>query len=377
MKTIYVCLLLALSVQLSAQKSKVKEASKALGNYELAQAKAAIDAAVLHSKTSGDWKTWMLRGDVYAALSQEMRDQKAEEKYDGDVAFEAYIRALELSKLAQVETLFSKMSLLKKVMLNSGMTFLTEGQESRAKHCYELGVKIGEKIGEEAGVFHAMIAGFYLQDMMFLPAAESYMKAVEAGYETEQQMANALSALSLGGSPEYEEVLKAYRSEYPDNIDLKVNEVNHRLGQGDNDKAIVLLKELVEDDPSNINYRFNLGAVMLEQNDEGGLEHINMKLQQDPFHLPSLTQVTSYYFNRANGIQQQIGELDYESAAAKEKEKERNGILKEMLRYAERALRLDPDNMQLLSAMSTAYSLLDDEQNIKRINRKIQLLKEG
>ena len=57
--------LVAFSATAMAQGAKVTSAASNIKYGELAKAKDAIEEAVVHEKTKGQAKAWMVRGDVY------------------------------------------------------------------------------------------------------------------------------------------------------------------------------------------------------------------------------------------------------------------------------------------------------------------------
>ncbi len=374
-KTIFLTALLVFTLQSYAQRNNVKQALKAINDYDITTAKEAIDKATLHPKTSAHWETWKIKGDVYKALLERANVKELANKAVGREAFDAYSKALTISKVSQHKDLNKQLSELRKTVLNIGVSFLTIGNDTEALKRFKLGIVISDTIGEESGDFYAMIANIHMQDARFLAAAEAYMECVEQGYDVEQQMNNALAALSLGGSSKYEEVLLKYRVAYPNNTKLKINEANHRIGQGDYDHAIPLLEELVAEHPLNTDYRYALGTAFLDIQNSKGIEHIQVKLKEDPNHLLSLQALGVYYLNKAVATNQQLNRLDQVSTEAIQMEKERNDLLKEVVVYMERAVKLDGKNKLMLTALSNAYNILGDTENHRRVFNLTRALK--
>lgn len=368
-------ILLAFSISLMAQKSAIKQAEKALSANQPKTAQTAIDQATKHPKTSNSWKAWKLRGDIYTQLVESL-EQPSTKQDPAQVAYDSYSKALELAKEDQTQLRLTQVGLsrLKGLMLSKGLDFSYNGEEQKAMTYFKLGVIIGQLIDEKSGELHAMMASLYMQDAQFQEAADAYVRSVEDGYNLPEQMSNALSALNLAQSPKYETFLNQYRSEYPDDINLKINETDYRIGQAQFDKAEVLLKELVEEEPFNTNYRYFLGMVQLNMDKEEGLEHLNVKLKQDPFHLPSLELLASHYLNKGLNANLKLLDLEEESDGAKQLITDRNESFNQFVAYGERIIKLNPESKIHLSALVDAYNVLGDEENATRIMRKIRLL---
>lgn len=86
--------------QVFAQKAEVNAAEKFLAKKDYESARLAIENAVANNETANQPKTWLIRGNVYSAISRDMSAGSIRDRYPNayEIGTHSYMRAIDLEK---------------------------------------------------------------------------------------------------------------------------------------------------------------------------------------------------------------------------------------------------------------------------------------
>lgn len=357
------------------QKNVVKKASKALENGELSEAMKLIDQAIAHKQTKLNSGAWELRGDVYyQVLYGLMPSREALHKHPGMETFEAYKKASELTnKSSTKERINKKLEKAKETLSNVGNMFLAMRSNDKALELYNVGLSISNHLNQSSGDVLTMIGNTYLRMNDYKQAAEVFIQAVDVGFGTEQTTLSALISLSLAKSPDYEKVMKKYRTAFPDYKELSTHELNYLISKGDYDRALPMLEERVVQYPDDVNYRVMLGSIQVSLDKDEAVDNLKKVLTIDSYNVAAHSDLGRYYLNKVVKLNRKIEEL-VDLKEVLRKEEERAVLLSKVSENYERVIELDPTNKLALRVLSDVYRMLGDSENLKRVRSKIKAL---
>lgn len=255
----------------SAQKSNLRSANNYLASQEFDKAKKAIDEASVNEATANDARTWYLRGEVYLQL-QNQDAFKAQNPYR-----EAASSFMKAASLGSTEgDLNARLKAAAFYYFNDGAGASREKNwnaaydyfgQTLAIHDMEAGARFrGDKqfdtVASEARLQRILAASnlnktdemiqmleyaktdpIVKQPYLYHLLGETYIKA--------GQTDKGLAAFSDG------------RRQFPDNQDLRNDEINYYIRNGKTDELMKKLEEAAAAEPTNGELQFNLaGAYM-------------------------------------------------------------------------------------------------------------------
>ena len=136
--------LVAFSATAMAQGTKVTSAASNIKYGELAKAKDAIEEAIVHEKTKGQAKTWMVRGDVYKAIA-ESKDpaKKALSETPTRIALDSYKKAISLDAKGSLrKQINNQLLMMSFTVQNAAYEFNDKKDLVNALDCFEQSLSI-------------------------------------------------------------------------------------------------------------------------------------------------------------------------------------------------------------------------------------------
>lgn len=365
-------------VACQAQNKAVSKASNLLEAEKLAEAKEQIDMAVEHEKTKDKPKTWFTKGQVYGAIAlsedESVRSLVADPLEE---ATSAYRKAMELEgKETDPYYQFSSQGIdaLWGEMRNKAAEEYNAGNFETALEYFDNALKVKPEDTDAA-----LYAGGASQQIGDLDKASEYFYMVEEADSADLPIYNFLMAYELEQNEDYEkatEVLKKAQEKYPDDVELKKQEVNLLLKQEKTAEAKEQLQKAIEAEPDNALLHFNLGYLNEELGDqEAAIKAYENALKADPNHQNSAYNLAVIYYNRGYNIIKEANDLGI-SAADRKKEKElyeqADQKFTEAIPYLEQALKLNPENEQLMQITMIAYERSGDEAKAQELEKKLE-----
>jgi tetratricopeptide (TPR) repeat protein len=190
----------------------------------------------------------------------------------------------------------------------------------------------------------------------------------------------ALIYVQKGDNESAISAIKEARVINPDDVNLILSEADLYIKIGDKSKFKDLMQQAIEKDPNNAILYYNLGVINGEQGE--------FKIAKE-YYLKSLELDNTYtatYLNLVGLILEGEGPLveemnKYVTSRKKSEldkydqlEQQRLDLYKECLPYLEKLIEIDPSNVEALKTAKNIYYTIDDIDNFKLMNSKLQEL---
>ncbi len=374
------------------QKSKIASANNYLTFFlkdndkeALGKAKEAIDLAAAHDKSKNMAKTWYYRGMIY----QNIYDNKDQHHLAPDaltIAFESFQKTLFLdeAKKEYHSDVIRRLKYIKDAYYNEAAIHLKKEAFQPAFDNFSMVLTLSdylkkitgetvtdtlvmsykaytaEKIGKPdiAKVLYAQLIGMGTRS---LPVFQSLARI----YSDENDLDNALEVLQKG------------RTLYPRDNGLIIDELNIFLRQGRLQELIEKLEKAIELDPHNPDLYYVLGTAF-DSNGEprkasGAYEKA---LMINPDYFEVLYNQGALYYNQAIELNKQMNELSAKQMDVyAELKAKRDGHYQSALPYFERALALNENDINSLTALKEIYARTDQLEKSNIIKKRLESLK--
>jgi tetratricopeptide (TPR) repeat protein len=383
----------AVSIASFGQNNKVVAAYNYLQKETLDKALESIESAVRHRKTKDDEKAWFYRGNVYVALYYTQNEAyKNLVTNPLDSALKSYEKSLQLDDKEKYKVdVLDRIKLLSEGFFNEGVTQYNEKKNySEAFKNFKKSMDLSKQYKAETDTIQK-ISTYYAANSLELDgkAAEAlpyYKEALEIGYrnpslysalarvstETIQDTVQALNYLSQG------------RKVYPDDFNLIIAETNIFLAQGNTEKALENLKIAVKKDTSNATIWFAVGTNyerMMNQQDVDSLKTAFMNeainayekaLEINPDYFKAVYNLGAIYTNRARDLEIIAGNIPFDQQEKYDSVKKlASENLKKARPYLEKALEIEPDDLDVMRVLKEIYARTNDKEKLSEINKRI------
>jgi len=385
-----VLILLMVPTMLFAQKPIKPNLNKAIGFWrdgKLQEAKEMIDVSVADPKISLDGKAWYYKALIYASL-----DTTSNETYKAlapnalDIALESLKKADEMAKPGSEYFVndvsgfpvlrTQQMAILNGYYLNSGVALYQEDDHEHAMINFEKSQRISPS--DTLGYYFASILAQNMEDWdkaifninEFIakggksPDAYSWLITI---YNTHKQDKN--KAL---------EIAREAKAKFPEKTDFAKFEIGLLIDLDKIDEAKAGLEQAVKDEPDNKVLHFFLGFTYLKQNQlDLAKASFEAALKVDPEYFDAQIYLARVVSEDAKTIKREMNNL-----GISEKDKKRRfeldkiyvDKLKIALPYWEKAEKLNPSDQEVLDELYAIYSDLDNQPQIKRIEKRYKEL---
>ncbi len=260
--------LVAFSATAMAQGAKVTSAASNIKYGELAKAKDAIEEAIVHEKTKGQAKAWMVRGDVYKAIAESKNpDMKALCATPTRVALDSYRKAIALDAKGNLrKQINNQLKMMSFTVNNAAYDFNDSKDYANAFDCFEQILAI-DSITEPGKIDSASVynAGITAEEAKnFEKARYYYNRCIDIRYgESPVFVKLANLDKDQGDTVAYMATLERGMKVYPNDCQpLLVEIINHYITSKQSDKALEYLTKAIESDPKNSSYYFAQGALL-------------------------------------------------------------------------------------------------------------------
>ncbi|MCF8372993.1 MAG: tetratricopeptide repeat protein [Bacteroidales bacterium] len=425
-KVVILLIACVVAIGVNAQKNKVVSAINYLKYNELEKAKDAIDQAVVHEKTMNWEKTWWVKAKVYHAINDQCmynNDQKfcdlAPKAYD--IALEAYLKAINLNF---TDPRWHNLDILNKeadakmfanLMMDANnyvnweiaQDIFTVRFIGLSNVFVNVGVKLfqSEDVAEneqavesfEKSLFFSSMTGKIDTPLFYYTAlaaakAKQYDKAVEYfglctkyGYgEDDDNKAYmyyglAKNSLMIGDTAKYMESLKAGIDKYPDNNTTLVTElINYYLAEDMSQEALDYLALAIKKVPDNHTFHFAQGSLYDKMEKYSDAEVSYKKaIELKPDYFDANYNLGAIFYNKAVQLYSDASAIPpneqkkYDAKIAEAKEQ-----LKLAQPYLEKALEINPEDINTLMSLKEIYARFQMYDKSKEMKEKIESLKE-
>ncbi|MFV0365394.1 MAG: tetratricopeptide repeat protein [Mangrovibacterium sp.] len=385
---VMVALSLAIGGNAFAQKGKVgsAQANRDAGNLEKAREliDSAVDPANPKAEKSIPWaKTWMVRGEIYAAIYKDANLKSTVEK-PLDVAYESFLKAIELDNKGQFTSLMKvDLTQLSSTYTNDAVDCFKSNDYKAAFADFEKVLAINalpvfsdeEQTIDTVIVFNTGLAAFNAE--MYDQAIKYYKEAASYGY----QGANMYDYLMMSYLNQQDTVgaigvLQEGFKQYPEGANIVTNMINLFLQTGKTDEAITYLAIAIKQDPNNASFHFAQGALYDQLKDyDNAIESYKKAVELKPDYFDPYYNLGVIYFNRG------VAQLDIANAVPASKSKlyeeekaKANEIFKLAVPYMEKASEADPNDTYSLESLKQLYYRLNEMDKRDAVQAKLDAL---
>ncbi|MBR2195087.1 MAG: tetratricopeptide repeat protein [Salinivirgaceae bacterium] len=376
--------LVAFSATAMAQGAKVTSATSNIKYGQLDKAKEAIEEAILHEKTKGQAKTWMVRGDVYKAIAESKNpDMKALCATPTRVALDSYKKAIALDAKGNLrKQINAQLSLMSFTVYNAAIEFNDKKDLVNALDCFEQSLAIDTLTApgkvDSAIVYNAGLVAD--QGKNYEKARFYYNRCLDIHYGGAQIYGLlAIIDRTQGDTAAYLAMLDKGMKAYPNDCNmLQVELINHYIGHNQSDKALEYLAKAIASEPNNVSYYFAQGALLdkIGKPDEAKASY-DKALEINPDHFDSWLNLGVQVYNKAVEMAKAANDIpankpkEYDAAIAAAFEQ-----MNKAVPYFEKCHSINPKDVYTMQVLKECYYKLRSshpEYNDKYNDMKAQL----
>ncbi len=362
----------------AAQNSAVVNAVLNQRNGVLDKARADIDKAIVHEKTSGKAKTWYTRGEIYEQMTGNAIYGKLLQPGEGtQKAFESYQKAIALegkdSEYGKLAT--AKLNNVYVAAFNEGISNYKAKDYDKALASFQMASTIQPT--DTMAVLN--IAAIYDEKQDMANAKASYNKLLATGYKSPTVYTRLFQiAKQEKDEKAAAQVMQQALQAYPNNKAFMLEELNMYLSSGRGKEAIDKIQRAIAADPKNSNLYAVLGSVY-DQNKqpELALDAYKKAVEADPNNFDAQFNLGVYNYNRAAELYTKASKMNLATYQKSGKQLEVQGkkYFQDSVPYFEKALQLQPDDRNTLTSLQKVYFRLGRTADSERLSAKLQSLK--
>lgn len=413
-KQLIIALAFSISAFSFAQKKELRSAEKAIKGNNFAEAKAALNQAEALMPQM-DEKS---KAKYYYLLGQSLYANGAGSSQDIDKALES---------LANVKSGYaSEVAELKQTMTNDILTKGNKAYEAKdfstaSKHFehayrtsakdtlflyyaaatavnvqeYDRALKLYEELKDlgytgiqkeffatnketgEVEVFDKTTRDLYVKSKTHIKPGERNTESKKA--EIVKNV--ALIYVSNGDNEKALEAMKDARAESPDDINLLLSEANVHFKMGNKDEFKRLLEIATKKDPNNAELQYNLGVIASESGDaEAARKYYDKAIELDPKFTNAYINIAALVLNGEQALIEEMNSLGASAADDKrydELREERQALYKSAVPYLDKALGINPKNINAAKTLMNIYSVLGETDKFKSMKEKVEAIEAG
>lgn len=364
-----------------AQNAEVVNAFNYQKFKEYDKAKIAIDKAILDPKTGISAKTWYYRGLIYQDIEESLdANVKAVDTQSLDKAIDSYLKALELdTKKSYSEDIKKRIPYLQNRYVNKGVDQYKSKQFQKASDNFMKSATISEKVFNKIDtglIFNAALASINAKN---IPVQKELLtRLVDLKYK-DAEVYRSLSNVYLIQKDTVKgmELLAEGRKEFPANNSLMIDELNIYMARGQAKQMIAKMEEAAHADSTNKTLWFALGATYDNMGKKANAETAYKKaISLDENYFDALYNLGAMHYNAGVEVYNKVKDLPMS------KEKEYNtgkakytSSFNKSLPYLEKALELQPTDVNTLMSLKEVYAKLDNFAKSGEMKKRIEAIK--
>lgn len=375
MKKTILCLLTILLVNATfAQKASLTKAYNFYYDKDYVKAKEAIDLCTTDEKLSTKAQTWLYRGNIYYFLANnEYGAKQKDESYailypDAPVeAYDAFKKSKEISANAEAMDMFSADEALKQLyplLLVRGVDQMIAGDYAAAKSTLEKGIASYE-MDKPQYPMNGDLYYYYAYTLEKLgetsAALANYEKAIKDGANNAYVYVKQMEAFKLANNADkVYETLQAALQKIPNDISIRLSEIDYYYWKGDSLKARTLLKTIPVSSIQNADELVNLSNFYIrEKAYEDALDLLEKANIVSPNNFVVLYNlgVCSYNISEKHATESnQLAINGGNNAQVKEHKDLSEQYLSKAAHYFEQARNMEPKDLGLLNTLRAIYA---------------------
>ncbi len=374
MKKVVLTIIAGISMQVAfAQKAELTSAILDFRNGKLDKAKTEIDNASKNEKSAAIPKTWFYRGEIYTGLMESPVYKKNAPEDAAQIAYEAYDKYLQLEPSGE----FSKKATdqrnrLYYVMVNKGAELHNAKEYDKALANFAAAIKMRpqDTTAYSYAVNTAGVKENYdlektyarkLIELKYQPL-DNYKRLI---YITEQVEKN---------KPETLKLIEEARAKFPEDKDLMTDEARLYMETGRGAEAITKLEKAAAvetDGKRKSNLLTNIG-ILHDKNKkpELSIPFYTQAIAADPSNVVAQYNLGIYYNNKAADLYEKVNKMkiaDYQKSG-KKIEADAKAFSQKAVPYLEAALKLTPDDTDIMYSLSKIYLNLGRNADAEKMN---------
>ncbi|MGO3181876.1 MAG: tetratricopeptide repeat protein [Aequorivita sp.] len=181
-----------------------------------------------------------------------------------------------------------------------------------------------------------------------------------------------------GDSEKATSLMKDARAENPNDVFLIRADADMSYKMGDIERYNKLMNEIVASDPENPEIYFNLGVGSAEiGNKEKAIEYYKKALELKPDYEGALINLAVLKLSGENDIVEEMNGLGNSAADNKKYDalkQERKDLYTETIPYLEKALKLNPNNTEVVRTIMNMYGQLGEDAKFQEMKAKLEAI---
>ena len=388
-KTFLTLLFLSVALLLNAQKASLNNAYNHFYEKNFEKAKEAIDLCVQNEKLSVKAQTWLYKGNIYFYLANQeymakQNDNNAVIKYpDAPVeAYDAFVKARELNKNVEGFEMLSPDEALPKLyslLLVRGVDQLIANDFAAGKATLEKAIASYEMKTPPEYPLNGELYYYYAVALENLNQPEQaivyYEKAVKDGSTNPNVLVRLIEQYKQAGDKaKVKNMLDQALAKNPADPNVLVAQVDYYYWINDTVKARQLLNNLPSSVYSNADATVNVANFYIREKNYAEAENLLRKayrLNHDSYVVVYNLGVCTYYLFNENEMKANELKVAGANSQAVIYQTKANNYLDEAEGFFETALKYDPKDLNVLTAMKQIYARKKSpkyDEIVKRIN---------
>lgn len=179
-----------------------------------------------------------------------------------------------------------------------------------------------------------------------------------------------------GDTAKYISTLEEGSQLFPKENYYLFNMINMYIQKGENEKAKDYLNKVIAENPEDKQLYFVLATVYEQgfKDSENAEANYRKALEIDPQYGDAVIGLGRIYYNEAANIQSEANAITGDQAAFDKANKKAQALFEKALPYFEKAVEIEPENMQYIIALRGIYYNLKMDDKYNEIEKKIQSL---
>lgn len=191
----------------------------------------------------------------------------------------------------------------------------------------------------------------------------------------------AIIYTSKGDTEKAQKVMADARKENPDDVSLMRAEADMAYKANDMKTYNMLMDKIIATDPTNAELRYNLGVGFAKNGeDDKAIEQYEKALKIDPNYAAALINISAIKLGQEGAIVEEMNNLGTSSADNKRYDalkQKRKDLYMEVIPYLESAVKLRPDNVELVRTLMNIYSQVGEDAKFKTMKAKLAEMEDG
>ncbi|WP_412987923.1 tetratricopeptide repeat protein [Pontimicrobium sp. IMCC45349] len=191
----------------------------------------------------------------------------------------------------------------------------------------------------------------------------------------------ALIYIQKGDSEKALGAIKLARKNFPDDVNLLINEANVYYQLGNNEMFSKLLAEATQKDPNNAELFYNLGVISSQSDDfDSAMKYYKRAVELKPDYVNALINMAALTLDQEHAIVDEMNGLGSSAADDKKYDElkvKRQQLYLDAIPFLESALKADPKNIQAAKTLLNIYNAVDNTEKSNELKAIVEAIEAG